>query len=177
MSSKSKGKEVDKSSAWSQWMWDDRGVYVSTRYGPSGQLEYDFRYPSTSTDSAIEREIATPRTTGSSGSESILLTNSALEYCMYQSPTSTEKFANVPANQRLCQARMKPIQVPLSIISSRRRFLKSRLPMFQTLALMRHLHLVHPQYQKSLKRITSKPARRNQAKSNQELPWLNLRTL
>jgi hypothetical protein len=52
MSSRAKGKAVDKSSAWAQWIWDDRGFYVTSRYGPSGQVEYEYRYPSTPRDSA-----------------------------------------------------------------------------------------------------------------------------
>jgi hypothetical protein len=60
----SKGKGVDKSSSWSQWQWDDRGFYVASRYGPSGSLEYDYRYPNT--QQTPQQEQQTPRTPGES---------------------------------------------------------------------------------------------------------------
>jgi hypothetical protein len=40
----STGKAVDKSSPWSEHVWDEGGYWVSSRHGPSGELEYDYRY-------------------------------------------------------------------------------------------------------------------------------------
>jgi len=59
--SSGKGKGVDKSGPWSQWVWDDRGYYYSSRYGPGGELEYDYRYPEAKTP---QQEQQTPRTPG-----------------------------------------------------------------------------------------------------------------
>ena len=37
------GKSIDRSSPWSEYIWDQRGFYYSCRYGPDGQVEY--KYP------------------------------------------------------------------------------------------------------------------------------------
>jgi hypothetical protein len=39
----SKGKAIDMSTPWSEFFWDDRGYWISSRHGPSGGLEYDYR--------------------------------------------------------------------------------------------------------------------------------------
>lgn len=58
--SSSKGKNVDKSTAWSEWKWDgELQRHWSWRYGPSGELEYEYR-PSQTTQQQQE----TPRSTG-----------------------------------------------------------------------------------------------------------------
>jgi len=41
----SKGKSIDKSTDWSEFIWDDRGYWFSSRLDSSGQPEYDYRYP------------------------------------------------------------------------------------------------------------------------------------
>jgi len=66
----SKGKGVDRSSAWSQWTWDDRGYYYSSRYGPSGELVWAFRYPEAKTP---QQEQRTPRSPG----ENVFLSGSS----------------------------------------------------------------------------------------------------
>ena len=40
----SKGKAIDMLTPWSEFFWDERGYWVSSRRGPSGELEYDYRY-------------------------------------------------------------------------------------------------------------------------------------
>jgi hypothetical protein len=58
-----KGKAIDRSSPWSEYVWDDRGYWYASRYGPTGDVEYDYRSPETTTQTA-EQEQATPRTPG-----------------------------------------------------------------------------------------------------------------
>lgn len=41
----SKGKSRDQSTPWSAWTWDSRGYHFASRYGPTGEIEYDYRYP------------------------------------------------------------------------------------------------------------------------------------
>ncbi|TVY85290.1 hypothetical protein LSUE1_G001296 [Lachnellula suecica] len=62
MSNNSKGKGVDKSTSWSEWTWDSRGYYYSSRYGSEGQLQYDYRYPESTQTSQQQQQ--TPRTPG-----------------------------------------------------------------------------------------------------------------
>jgi hypothetical protein len=40
-----KEREIDRSSPWSEQVWDTRGFWVSSRYGPDGAIEYDYQYP------------------------------------------------------------------------------------------------------------------------------------
>jgi hypothetical protein len=63
LSTRAKGKAVDKSSAWSEFSWDDRGYWYAHRYGPTGEVEYDYRYIETTTQTE-EQEQATSRTPG-----------------------------------------------------------------------------------------------------------------
>jgi hypothetical protein len=58
-----KGKAIDRSSSWSDFTWDERGYWYASRYGPTGEVEYDYRYPETTTQTE-EQEQATPRTPG-----------------------------------------------------------------------------------------------------------------
>ncbi|KAK0118618.1 hypothetical protein ONS95_007502 [Cadophora gregata] len=51
---------TDKSSSWSDWTWDQRGFWVSSRYGPSGTVEYDYKFSETPQTS--KQDQATPRT-------------------------------------------------------------------------------------------------------------------
>jgi hypothetical protein len=44
-----KGKALDRSGPWSEYNWDARGFYISSRYGPTGKIEYNYRYPDSST--------------------------------------------------------------------------------------------------------------------------------
>jgi hypothetical protein len=55
-----KGKSTDKTTAWSQETWDERGYYVSYRYGANGEPEYNYRYPE-------EQEAPDPQTPRSPG--------------------------------------------------------------------------------------------------------------
>ncbi|KAG4435148.1 hypothetical protein IFR05_009380 [Cadophora sp. M221] len=52
---------TDNSSPWSDYTWDSRGFWVSSRRGPSGNLEYDYKYSET-TAQTPRQEQATPRT-------------------------------------------------------------------------------------------------------------------
>ncbi|KAL5322342.1 hypothetical protein ACEPPN_010315 [Leptodophora sp. 'Broadleaf-Isolate-01'] len=54
-------KSTDNSSPWSDWSWDARGFWVSSRRDPSGALEYDYKYSET-TAQTPRQEQATPRT-------------------------------------------------------------------------------------------------------------------
>ncbi|TVY13980.1 hypothetical protein LARI1_G008742 [Lachnellula arida] len=56
-----KGKAVDKSTPWSEWCWDARGYYYSSRSGPTGVLEYSYKYPDSTTP---QQQQQTPRTPG-----------------------------------------------------------------------------------------------------------------
>jgi hypothetical protein len=49
------GKERDRSTPWSAWTWDPRGYYFASRYGPSGDIEYDYRYPDSGRDQTVPR--------------------------------------------------------------------------------------------------------------------------
>lgn len=51
----------DNSSPWSDWSWDSRGFWVSSRYGPSGSLEYSYKYSETPAQTS-KQDQATPRT-------------------------------------------------------------------------------------------------------------------
>lgn len=71
-SKSSKGKDVDQSTPWSEYVWDDHGYWMSTRIGPTGEREYTYR------DAEPQNTEATPRsfTSGNEGS--------------YSSPSETE---------------------------------------------------------------------------------------
>jgi hypothetical protein len=87
-----KGKAIDKSSPWSEYAWDDRGYWYSSRYGPTGEVEYDYRYPETTTQTA-EQEQATPRTPGEnvlSGAASSTWTTSSEAAIDQNSPTEAQ---------------------------------------------------------------------------------------
>lgn len=47
-------------SAWSEYVWDEGGFWVSSRRGPTGALEYTYDYPES--PGQTEGEQATPRT-------------------------------------------------------------------------------------------------------------------
>lgn len=57
-----KGKAVDMSTAWSEWNFDDRGFWVSSRCNPAGELEYSYRYD-TQQAQITSNPAAVPRTT------------------------------------------------------------------------------------------------------------------
>ncbi|CAG8951674.1 hypothetical protein HYFRA_00005474 [Hymenoscyphus fraxineus] len=66
--SSSKGKNVDKSTDWSEWKWDDElQRHWSWRYGPTGEPEYEYRSQSS------QQQQETPRSTG----ESVILDNTS----------------------------------------------------------------------------------------------------
>lgn len=70
-SSSSKGKGVDKSTPWSDWVWDSRRqCFYSSRYDPRGNVEYSYKSPDTSQQNQNLQE--TPRTPG----ENIVLSTS-----------------------------------------------------------------------------------------------------
>jgi len=71
-SKSSKGKGVDQSTPWSEYVWDDRGYWISTRTGPTGEQEYTYRDPEPQTTEATPRSF----TSGNEGS--------------YPSPSETE---------------------------------------------------------------------------------------
>ena len=49
-----KGKGVDLSTEWSEWVWEGEGEYwYASRYDSSGRCEYDYWYP--------EAPLATPK--------------------------------------------------------------------------------------------------------------------
>ena len=46
---KGKGKSIDRSTEWSDWVWDeDNGCWIASRTGPDGEPEYDYRLPAES---------------------------------------------------------------------------------------------------------------------------------
>lgn len=45
MASYNTGKGVDRSTSWSEWEWDARGFWFSSRTGPTGVPEYEYNYP------------------------------------------------------------------------------------------------------------------------------------
>ncbi|KAB8301557.1 hypothetical protein EYC80_003401 [Monilinia laxa] len=57
---KNKGKALDQSTPWTNWIWDDRGYWYQTRTGSTGEQEYYC-------PSGTEHPSATPRTPGSVG--------------------------------------------------------------------------------------------------------------
>jgi hypothetical protein len=52
-----KGKGIDRSTLWSEFAWDERGYWFSTRYNSSGELEYERAYPKNTSEPE-----STPRT-------------------------------------------------------------------------------------------------------------------
>ncbi|KAH7416791.1 hypothetical protein BKA64DRAFT_277134 [Cadophora sp. MPI-SDFR-AT-0126] len=52
---------TDSTSSWSDWSWDSRGFWVSSRYGPSGDLEYDYKYSEPPAQTS-KQDQSTPRT-------------------------------------------------------------------------------------------------------------------
>jgi hypothetical protein len=54
-SKSSKGKDVDQSTPWSEYVWDDRGYWISTRIGPTGEREYTYRDPEPQNTEATPR--------------------------------------------------------------------------------------------------------------------------
>lgn len=61
-----KGKGIATDSDWSEWVWDARGFYISSRTTSSGEIEHEHRYfetPNSATDQSI------PRFTGSNESQ------------------------------------------------------------------------------------------------------------
>jgi hypothetical protein len=63
MAPKDRGKSIDRSTAWSEFVWDESGQFWwSSRLGPSGQTEYDYRYPET--EQTLQQKQETPRSPG-----------------------------------------------------------------------------------------------------------------
>ena len=60
--SKGKGKSQDRSTQWSDYQWDNRGFWFSSRLNASGEEEYEYRYPEP--PKTTEQQQATPRYTG-----------------------------------------------------------------------------------------------------------------
>jgi hypothetical protein len=46
-SKSSKGKDIDRSTPWSEYVWDAQGYWISTRKNPEGEWEYEYSYPET----------------------------------------------------------------------------------------------------------------------------------
>jgi hypothetical protein len=60
---KSMGKSIDRSTAWSEYIWDESGQFWwSSRTGPSGEVEYDYRYPET--EETHQQRLEIPRSPG-----------------------------------------------------------------------------------------------------------------
>lgn len=82
--SSSKGKNVDKSTVWSEWEWDNKlQRHWSWRYGPSGELEYEYR-PSQTTQQQQE----TPRSTG----DNVMLSNTTSNVSTTQGSGNTQLY-------------------------------------------------------------------------------------
>ena len=63
MAPKDRGKSIDRSTAWSDFVWDENGQFWwACRLGPSGQTEYDYRYPET--EQTHQQKQETPRSPG-----------------------------------------------------------------------------------------------------------------
>ncbi|ESZ94919.1 hypothetical protein SBOR_4711 [Sclerotinia borealis F-4128] len=75
---KSKGKDLDHTTSWTKFIWDDRGYWYASRTGPTGVIEYEYSYPEP------ENRSATPRTPGSTGPN--VASN---QQSMYSSPVLT----------------------------------------------------------------------------------------
>jgi len=63
MAPKDRGKSIDRSTAWSEFEWDQSGQFWwASRLGPSGATEYDYRYPET--EQTHQQRQETPRFPG-----------------------------------------------------------------------------------------------------------------
>jgi hypothetical protein len=63
MAPKDRSKGIDRSTAWSEFVWDETGQFWrASRLGPSGQVEYDYRYPET--EQTHQQRQETPRCPG-----------------------------------------------------------------------------------------------------------------
>jgi hypothetical protein len=63
MAPKDRGKSIDRSTAWSEFVWDESGQFWwASRSGPSGETEYDYRYPET--EQTHQQRQETPRFPG-----------------------------------------------------------------------------------------------------------------
>ncbi|KAF4633929.1 hypothetical protein G7Y89_g4181 [Cudoniella acicularis] len=61
--SNSKGKSVDLSTEWSDWIWDTgRGCYYASRYNTYGEVEYEYRYADAT--QTQQQQAETPRSPG-----------------------------------------------------------------------------------------------------------------
>jgi hypothetical protein len=91
MAPKDRGKSIDRSTAWSEFEWDEsRQFWWSSRLGPSGQAEYDYRYPETPQTHQERQE--TPRSPGPN-----LITGDVQQYNV-ASGTVEETNYEVPEN-------------------------------------------------------------------------------
>lgn len=62
-----KGKKISPSTpAWSDWVWDDRGYYYRSRYNSSGQLDYEYDYPTSQTTQPLHATESFSSTSGPS---------------------------------------------------------------------------------------------------------------
>lgn len=60
-----KGKTTDRSTDWSEPVWDERGFYFLSRKNSSGAWEYDYRYPSYPDETRTQQDLQTvPRSPG-----------------------------------------------------------------------------------------------------------------
>jgi hypothetical protein len=58
--SRSAGKHADLSTDWSEWIWSEKDGYsYCTRYGPTGELEYDYFYPEETNPDETPRTVPT----------------------------------------------------------------------------------------------------------------------
>jgi hypothetical protein len=78
----SKGKATDRSTAWSDFEWDERGYWIASRLDASGKTEYDYRYPEGA--QTPENRQNTPRSPGPN-----VINNTDIYYAPITSTTDT----------------------------------------------------------------------------------------
>jgi hypothetical protein len=89
MAPKDRGKSIDRSTAWSEFEWNESGrFWWASRLGPSGESEYDYRYPET--EQTHQQKQETPRSPGPN-----LITSDVQQYST-ASETTEETNYEVP---------------------------------------------------------------------------------
>jgi hypothetical protein len=124
MASSRSGKGVDYTSEWSEWAWHKEGFWFSSRYGPDGEIEYDYDKTTPPPASWQERE-STPRFSGENNVQSVSSPFGSPSDITPEFPSYT----TTQANSTKTQVGNVKFAKPLTIVSSSKgKYYDGRIP-------------------------------------------------
>jgi hypothetical protein len=114
MASSRSGKEVDYTSEWTEWTWDNRGFWFSSRHGPNGEIEFEYNYETSPPHASRQERESTPRFSGENNVRSVSSPFGSPSDNTPESPSYT----TTQANSAKTQVGNVKFTKPLSISSS-----------------------------------------------------------